>query len=539
MLCALGPIACLATLAHIEISRSLETQAFEALSKSVKVEASYIFERLRLAEQDLARLAESGDPIRMCSVLHDRLGARFASLTLFEQDKPEVHLLGSKPKISFAAAPEDLVFLRSGKSLAVECGNPEDGLPPSIYLACQAVLPGYGEGILAGEILPGFLWPEKEIDTLLGTAGLAVLDSRNDLLFATEAALFDLRDRFKDEVRDSVLGHFEFNFYGKRNLASHTQLFLKGTYRLPYWTVVLFMPKQQILKSVTQFRRNLSLVMLGSVLFALLLGSMRIRKRMVPVEKLIDGVKRIEEGDFSHPIELTGGQEFDQITKAFNRMSESLGRSVADLREMSWGALNALARAVDAKSPWTAGHSQRVTALALELGAELGLEPEALEELHRAALMHDVGKIAVHPYILDKPGKLTEEEFLQIKAHSAAGAKILEAIPAFRGMIPIVVQHHERFDGRGYPAGLSGRNIHFGARIIAVVDTFDALTSDRPYRPGMKTKLAIDIIHQEAGSQFDPEVVDRFMVLMERKGLSVPANEISTCIRMPQLSPSR
>jgi putative nucleotidyltransferase with HDIG domain len=189
----------------------------------------------------------------------------------------------------------------------------------------------------------------------------------------------------------------------------------------------------------------------------------------------------------------------------------SNARMVSELKEMNWGALMALARTVDAKSAWTAGHSQRVTELALEIGGELKLDTRSLENLQRASLLHDIGKVGIPSAILNKPGRLNKEEFSVIQGHPEMGAKIIEPIAAFRQIIPIVAQHHERYDGQGYPCGYAGEKIHRGARILSVADVFDALTSDRPYRRGLETGDALKMMHREAGRKFEPAVIDALL----------------------------
>ncbi|MBW1728329.1 MAG: HD-GYP domain-containing protein, partial [Deltaproteobacteria bacterium] len=169
----------------------------------------------------------------------------------------------------------------------------------------------------------------------------------------------------------------------------------------------------------------------------------------------------------------------------------------------------------------TAGHSERVTDMALEIGAVLRLTSEKLDNLHRAALLHDIGKIGVPVAVLDKPGKLDDEEYRLIKMHPRIGAKILEPITAYKEVVPIVLQHHERYDGKGYPAGLSADSIDIGARVLAVADVFDALTSDRPYREGWALERVIDLITQEAGRQFDPDVVEAFLEIMKMQKTKV------------------
>jgi putative nucleotidyltransferase with HDIG domain len=203
-------------------------------------------------------------------------------------------------------------------------------------------------------------------------------------------------------------------------------------------------------------------------------------------------------------------QMADQVAVALSNAS-----LIKELEQLNWGTLKALARTVDTKSSWTAGHSERVTDMALEIGAVLGLTSKKLDNLHRGALLHDIGKIGVPVAVLDKPGKLDDEEYRIIKMHPQIGAKILEPIAAYKKIIPIVLQHHERHDGKGYPAGLSGDAIDIGARILAVADVFDALTSDRPYREGWALERVIDLITQEAGRQFHPDVVEAFLEIME------------------------
>ena len=199
-------------------------------------------------------------------------------------------------------------------------------------------------------------------------------------------------------------------------------------------------------------------------------------------------------------------QMADQVAVALSN-----SRLMEQLNRLNWGILKALARAVDAKSSWTAGHSERVTKLALKIADNLNLDSKERENLHRAALLHDIGKLGISSAILNNPGKLDDVEYKTMKTHPQMGARILEPIDEHSAIIPIVSQHHERFDGKGYPAGLSGTSIHLGARILAVADVFDALNSDRPYREGMPLEQVLGIIQQESGRQFDPVVVEALM----------------------------
>ena len=209
--------------------------------------------------------------------------------------------------------------------------------------------------------------------------------------------------------------------------------------------------------------------------------------------------------------------DWEEKKKELENNLKELLETNKKLDRLNWGTLTALARTIDAKSPWTAGHSERVTQLALEIGRHLGLSQESLDLLNRAGLLHDIGKIATPAEILDKPGKLTDEERRIINQHPKNGERILEPIEDFATIVPMVMQHHERFDGSGYPAGLTGEEITLGARILAVADVYDAITSERPYRKGLPHEKAVEIIKEGSGTQFDPKIVDIFQTIMDLK----------------------
>ena len=209
---------------------------------------------------------------------------------------------------------------------------------------------------------------------------------------------------------------------------------------------------------------------------------------------------------------LYARQLADQVGVALSN-----ARLIEELNQLNWGTLIALARTIDAKSPWTAGHSERVTDMALKIGWVLGLSQREIDVLHRGGLLHDICKIGISPDILDKVGELSQEEKLIMRQHVRIGARILEPVAAYAIVIPIVLHHHEWFDGSGYPDGLSGDAIALGARIFAVVDVFDALTSDRPYRRGLAREQAFEVIKRGAGHQFDPKVVEAFLALMDQQ----------------------
>jgi len=208
------------------------------------------------------------------------------------------------------------------------------------------------------------------------------------------------------------------------------------------------------------------------------------------------------------------------ITYLMFRMSlgrvDDAHRHVTQVNEMYLSTIEALALAVDAKDQITHGHIRRVQVYTVELAKRLGVRDGLqLKAIEAAALLHDMGKLAIPEHILNKPGKLTTAEFDKMKRHADIGADLLSSVKFPYPVVPIVRHHHENWDGKGYPTGLSGTDIPLGARILSVVDCYDALTSDRPYRPRLSTGEAFDILRQRRGNMYDPLVVDTFIASFE------------------------
>ncbi len=219
--------------------------------------------------------------------------------------------------------------------------------------------------------------------------------------------------------------------------------------------------------------------------------------------------------EFGRTLQLTGSsRELDALTTAFNDLMRGLSAAEAETRSAYLGAIRALAAALDARDPYTAGHSERVSTLSVMMGRMMNLEAGTLEVVRLGALLHDIGKIGVGDDILRKNGPLTPEEFEQIKRHPALGARILRQVPFLAPHLPIVELHHERPDGRGYPFGLRGDDIPLDARIVHVADAFDAMTSARAYRAALPASVAFAELQRFSGTQFDPACVEALLAAM-------------------------
>jgi putative nucleotidyltransferase with HDIG domain len=184
-----------------------------------------------------------------------------------------------------------------------------------------------------------------------------------------------------------------------------------------------------------------------------------------------------------------------------------------DMRDLFMGVLHALTQSIDAKDAYTRGHSQRVAELSRALAQKIGLSDEECERIYLSGLLHDVGKIGVPEAVLTKPGRLTDAEFDAIKKHPAIGAQILGNIKQLQDIIPGVLHHHERWDGRGYPRQLAGEDIPLIGRLICVADSFDAMSSTRTYRPALPLETVLAEIKRCAGAQFDPALANVFVTL--------------------------
>jgi len=243
-----------------------------------------------------------------------------------------------------------------------------------------------------------------------------------------------------------------------------------------------------------------------------------------PIARLVRGSLDIARGKFGTEIQVRVRNELGELAHTFNYMSSQLlyydqqNRELLESLERGYlETLRALANSIDAKDPYTRGHSDRVTEVALAIGRQLGLDGEQLNILRYAGILHDIGKIGIHEDILGKKGRLSEAEQQVMRQHPVLGEKIIEPIDFLQPVRPLVRFHHEWWDGSGYPDGLRGEAIPLGARIICAADTYDAATSDRPYQQAVDDREAIEILTRLRERQFDPRVADALIRVIERK----------------------
>lgn len=263
--------------------------------------------------------------------------------------------------------------------------------------------------------------------------------------------------------------------------------------------------------SVVQVRLILTLVFTAAALLTLLVGGVTASLLTRPIDLLVRSMQMISAGDLHHRAPVRSRDEIGYLAQTFNEMAESLEEKTAALEETYFASMEALARAIDARDASTFGHSARVAAISVMIAEEMGLTPTERESLRRSALLHDIGKIGVEDRVLRKPGPLSAEESSDMQDHPRIGYEMLKGLRFLEPSLPGVLHHHERWDGAGYPYGLSGEQIPRTVRILTVADVFDAMTSDRPYRKDMGVEAATEAIRHDAGIRFDPDVVTAFI----------------------------
>jgi HD-GYP domain-containing protein (c-di-GMP phosphodiesterase class II) len=286
--------------------------------------------------------------------------------------------------------------------------------------------------------------------------------------------------------------------------------------------VVAIQDEAAALASVRDMRKQTLYISLMAAVLALVIGFYFAEKLTRPVRELAAGALRIAAGDFSQRVKVPGRTELGQLGASFNQMTDQVERFVGDLQrsanenhDLFLGTVKALAAAIDGKDPYTRGHSERVSRFSVATAQGLGLPESEIEQIRISALLHDVGKIGIDDNVLKKPSALTDSEFEIMKTHPQKGYKIMSQIPAMRDFLPGMYMHHEMINGEGYPQGLRGDEIPMQARIVSVADTFDAMTTERPYQRAMDLEAALTRLKSFVGTRYDARVVAAFIAACE------------------------
>ncbi len=305
------------------------------------------------------------------------------------------------------------------------------------------------------------------------------------------------------------------------------------------WAVIAQKDTNDAYQGIYEMQRSARLLAILAVLMSVIISLWAARRITTPLGVLTASSRAIAEGDFSRRVHLHTRTEIGELAQTFNSMTneieqhiEKLKRAAEENRALFMNSIQMLAGAVDEKDPYTRGHSDRVTRYSVLIATEMGLSTEEVEKIRIAAQLHDVGKIGIEDRILKKPGALTPEEFEIMKTHTTKGATILRPVEQLRDMIPGIELHHESLDGRGYPHGLKGDEIPLMPRIITVADTFDAMTTNRPYQAAADPEYVVRIINSLANTKFDPRCVAAFTAVFQRGQLQVR----HTAVPMPAVS---
>ena len=296
----------------------------------------------------------------------------------------------------------------------------------------------------------------------------------------------------------------------------------------PDWGVIVQKPERLAYASVSKMVRAtitwISIALLVAILAAIVFAA----GIAGPVRALAQRSREIANGNYHQRIELKTRNENGELAENFNSMSGAIETAIEQLKKAAHenhllfiNSVRMLAAAIDAKDPYTRGHSERVARYSVAIGKNLSLGEQEMRNLRISALLHDVGKIGIDDRILRKPGALSEDEFEVMKGHPAKGAAIMSGVAQLIDIVPGMKYHHEKWSGGGYPDGLTAEEIPMQARIVAIADTFDAMTTNRPYQKAMEIHYVVEKIRSFAGTRFDPRVVEAFANAVQRGDITI------------------
>ncbi len=293
------------------------------------------------------------------------------------------------------------------------------------------------------------------------------------------------------------------------------------------WGVIVQRKISDAYATVGEMRRQTYQLGLALVLLSMLVGLLAATTITHPIDLLTRTARSIAHRDFSKRAEIKSNTEIGELAATFNQMADDIQHYIGDLqaaseenRKLFIDSIEMIAAAVDAKDPYTKGHSGRVSQYSVILARELGLPEDEIDKIRISATLHDVGKIGIEDRVLKKPGVLTSEEFEIMKRHTVMGYEIVRQVKQLAEMLPGIRWHHEALNGKGYPDGIEGDELPLMVRIISVADTFDAITTDRPYQAGKEFPEALVVLRKHAGTKYDPLVVDAMDAALAKGGLA-------------------
>lgn len=497
--------------------------------------------RMMLANLSSSVQVESGNDLGEQHIQTPELRALLENFVSSSNDIDYATLLNSDAKGVSAGRIEPDAFLQRELERAFQAareGRVYSGQPLTVGggTSAHTVMLVSSPMTYAGHFL-GMVGSVVDLDYLIrrlrqvGSTGLMpyVVDSQGRLVAAAtpqyatgqDMTHFDIVRNFVDEGSKAQLAATrEFAIRGEQTVQ------MLGTYSPVTsldWAVVVQKPQDEAYRGIYEMQRTGRLLAWLAVFVSVGLSIFSAKRVTNPLRVLAQSSRAIARGDFSQRVHIKTRTELGELATAFNTMSDELEQFVQDLKRAAeenkalfMGSIQMLAGAVDEKDPYTRGHSDRVTRYSLLIAKEMGLDPGFLEVLRVSAQLHDVGKIGIEDRILKKPGALTPEEFEIMKTHTTKGANILRPVPQLREMLPGIELHHEALNGRGYPYGLKGDEIPLLARVIAVADTFDALTTNRPYQQAHDAIDALRIIENLSGQRLDPRAVTALMAVFYR-----------------------
>lgn len=286
---------------------------------------------------------------------------------------------------------------------------------------------------------------------------------------------------------------------------------------MPMAVLGIDMDADDVYQIEAETKRRMLLVFLASIIISALIGILIAGEVVSPIKRFIEGTRRISSGDLRYKVDARGSDEIIELGASFNRMSANLLKAREALLSYFYRAVQSLIRVLEARDPYTKGHSDRVADYAGKIAIEMGLPKDKMRLLHDASLLHDIGKLGIHDIVLSKKVGLTPEDWHTIRKHPEIGAEILKPISLDKELLAVVKEHHERYDGTGYPDGLIGSRIDPLAAIVAVADSYDAMISQRGYKKELTKAEAIEQLKVNSGSQFDPKMVEAFVRVLERE----------------------